>query len=114
MTAAQQLEADFDRELLGLCDECVRVFGKRPARFQEMVWQRGSVGAAKTLLQPDSAHQSVAYGELTGYDQTNFHLTLEYVVVQNRYRSLFTQAELNEAESRLAWFPTRTVNRNFY
>lgn len=43
-----------------------------------------------------------------------FNLTMEYLVVQNRYRELFLPKEIQEAEIRLAWFPTKRVDRDFY
>jgi len=78
-----------------------------------MVLQNGGRSAAKTLLLPDLNHQATAAGELYPCDDTNCHLTLEYVVVQNRYRGLFTQAELEEAEMRLQTYqPKRTLALN--
>lgn len=117
MTPTQQLEADFENELITLCNECIREWGKDPTRLRQMVLQAGGRRAAKTLLLPDLNHRATAAGELDPCDDTNCHLTLEYVVVQNRYRGLFSPAELEEAEMRLQTYqPKRTlvVNLNYY
>jgi hypothetical protein len=109
-----ELEAEFDRKMLWICDECKRLFGYRPARFQAMVSEMVGRFAAKTLLAPEPERRSVAWTELQRSQGTYFHLTMEYCVVQDRYRELFSQAEIRETEMRLAWFPAERVDRNFY
>jgi hypothetical protein len=70
------------------------------------------LGAAKRLLAPDK--ETVAWEELEASRKDGFEITMEYLVVQNRYRVLFCPRELAEAEKRLKWFPDRQVDREFY
>ncbi|MCU0246997.1 MAG: hypothetical protein MUC42_10505 [Bryobacter sp.] len=108
-----KMENEFDQWMMWLCDECFRLFGRRPLRFQAMVAQNYGVPTAKLLLRPTPHNQSVAFEELNN-SQGHFQLTMEYFVVQRRYRPLFTEEESKEAEERLAWFPGEPIDRDRY
>lgn len=47
------LEAEFDRRMFWISDECYRRYGRRPARFHALVSELRGVGAAKRLLAHD-------------------------------------------------------------
>ena len=111
----EQLEAEFDSQMLWICEECRRFFAYRPTRFQAMVAEMGGLRTAKVLLDPKRpTSQSVAWEELQKSQGRYFYLTMEYLVVQNKYGSLFTPQELKEAEDRLAWFPNERIDRGLY
>jgi hypothetical protein len=112
MTDLDALEAEFDRRMFWISEECYRRYGRRPARFHALVSKLRGVGAAKNLLSPDK--QVVAWEELEASRSDGFEITMEYLVVQDRYRSLFKPEEVKEAERRLAWFPEQTVDRGRY
>jgi hypothetical protein len=110
-----QLEAEFDSQMFWICDECKRLFDYPPARFQAMVSEMGGLRTAKILLDPKRTQsRTVAWEEFDKSRGSYFYLTMEYLVVQTRYRDLFFDAEINEAEMRLAWFDTERVNRDLY
>jgi hypothetical protein len=69
----------------------------------------GGVEAAKRALRRHK--DNIGWGQVSG---DAFENTLEYLVVQNRYRRLFSPKDLKAAEKRLAWNSDKTVNRNLY
>lgn len=77
-----------------------------------MVAELRGLGAAKRLLASDK--DNVAWLELDASRGDGFEITMEYLVVQNRYRPLFDGHEIEMAEKRLAWFPEQAVDRRRY
>jgi hypothetical protein len=106
------LEAEFDRRMFWISDECWRRYGRRPMRFHVLIAELGGLQAARRLLGPDK--ETVAWQELNASQGNGFEITMEYLVVQDRYRSLFDPREIGEAERRLAWFPSQKVDRGLY
>jgi hypothetical protein len=106
------LEDEFDRRMFWISNECYRRYGRRPARFHALVAELRGVGAAKRLLASDK--DPVAWQELDASRGDGFDITMEYLVVQNRYRPLFNRQEIETAEKRLAWFPEQAVDRRRY
>ena len=106
------LEDEFDWRMCWISDECNRRYGQRPMRFHALVAELGGLGAAKRLLDPEK--DTVAWEELGASQGGGFDITMEYLVVQNRYRSLFDPEGVGTAEKRLAWFPEEPVDRNRY
>ena len=72
-------------------------FGYRPTRFLQMVEEQGGVNAAKALLAPGR----VPDGFSTLWEKNRLDISVEYVVLDPRWRSLFTLGELQEAQRRL-------------
>jgi hypothetical protein len=62
-----------------------------------MIAEIYGVPTAKQLLRATDHNRTVAWDELQK-SQGHFHLVMEYFVVQNRYRPLFTDDEAREAE----------------
>jgi hypothetical protein len=106
------LEDEFDRRMFWISNECYRRYGRRPTRFHALVAELRGVGAAKRLLAPDK--DGVAWEELDASRSDGFEITMEFLVVQNRYRPLFDPQEIEMAEKRLAWFPEQVVDRGRY
>lgn len=82
--------------------------GLGSGRFTQALNRRGGLGAARRLLQPLPRGAT-----LPGFDAIlaagRADLTMEYVVLQDRFRQLFTPAELAEAQRRLGWIADPTV-----
>jgi hypothetical protein len=95
-----------------ISDECYRRYGRRPTRFHALVAELRGVGAARRLLASDK--DAVAWEELDASRGDGFEITMEYLVVQNRYRPLFDPPEIEMAEKRLAWFPEQAVDPERY
>src|ERR1700680_3669378 len=87
-----QLKAEFEIKMLWICDECQLRTGYQSYRFKAMVFEKTGVGAAKDLLKHNDHNSTVAYDQLSSSEY--FRLTMEYVVVQNKYRSLFDPKEI--------------------
>jgi hypothetical protein len=105
-------EAEFDLWMQWISEQCFERFGYRPTRFAALVAELRGVGAAKRLLAMDK--DGVAWEELRASRNNSFEITMEYLVVQERYRELFSPAELAKAEERLAWFPEERINHDRY
>ena len=70
--------------------------------FLEMVGRDGGVRTAKNLLR--GAPQ---YGFTELWERGALDLTVEHLVLQAKWRSLFSQAELQEAADRLSSYASR-------
>jgi hypothetical protein len=86
-----EMESIFDREReVGLCS----------TRFIEGVRRHGGVGHAHRLL--EKAESDLPANTFTFLrDKDRLDLTMEYFVVQERFRSLFSDAEREVAQWRL-------------
>ena len=71
--------------------------------FLEMVGRDGGVSAAKTLL----ATSAPQYGFTELWERGGLDLTMEHLVLQAKWRSLFSQTELQEAADRLSSYSSR-------
>lgn len=72
--------------------------GYNPTRYQQMVKERGAVGAAKYVLRPGPpADGFVTLAHLNARPD----LTTEYTALLPEFRELFTDDELAVAEARL-------------
>jgi hypothetical protein len=87
----------FDTAVLNALRECYAL-GYRPTYFQRMLSDHGSVGTAKRLL---AAH-AVSDGFTTLWQLGRLDLSVEAIVLRQKFRALFTTAELRTAEERLA------------
>ena len=90
------LERDFEDAMLDLYHAVTRVLGRPPTRLLNMICQHGGVEAAKVLLnKPDV---SMTYSELHYAGRPD--LTVEALVLSERWQSLFTDEELEIARRR--------------
>ncbi len=71
--------------------------GYRPTYFLQMVSEHGGVTAAKRLLQA-TEHQS---GLTRLYELGRLDISAEYLVVQDRWKALFSDEERKKARERL-------------
>jgi len=90
------LEKQFEAAMLDTYEQAKR-FKYYPTYFLRMVQEHGGVGAAKRLLAASNAQQGLnTLWELGGLD-----FSMEALVIQDKFRSLFTDVELAEARRRL-------------
>jgi hypothetical protein len=87
----------FDRAMLNLYHEAKRRLGYNASYFRRMVSEYGGLQAAKMLLAKPMA--SSGFTEL--FIRGAVELTVEALVTQSRWRSLFSAEELAIADSRL-------------
>jgi hypothetical protein len=90
------LEAEFTQALEGTV-EATKGRGYIPTQFMKMLGEHGGVETAKRLL-AKSEPQTGLY-ELWRLDL--LYESMEAVVLQEKFRSLFTEEELSEAHRRL-------------
>lgn len=98
MATLGSLEDEFDVDMRGILDR-EREVGLHSTRFRQMVEQYGGVKAAKLLLEPDRQLPRDTFGWLRRIDRLD--LTMEFYVVQDKYRSLFSDDERQIAQWRL-------------
>jgi 5-methylcytosine-specific restriction protein A len=79
--------------------------GYRAARFKQSIDRNGALATAKRMLTPRTKLQRAGLDRLIEANRPD--LSFEYVVVQPRFRKLFTEAEIAEAKRRLAEFRAR-------
>jgi 5-methylcytosine-specific restriction protein A len=70
--------------------------------------RRGGLATAKRLLQPRTGH-AVHIGLQALIDAGMTHISVEELVLTDRFRELFTPEELAEAQQRLATFPRHAI-----
>ncbi|MEX2081503.1 MAG: hypothetical protein WEC33_07780 [Dehalococcoidia bacterium] len=89
-----RLEADFDRRMLQLYEDAAREKYFATA-FLTMVHERRGLATAQHCL----AAQTDGFTRL--WEMGRLDLSVEFVVLQPRWRPLFTPAELDQARNRL-------------
>ena len=90
------LEAEFSQALEGTI-EAARMRGYIPTYFMQMLSEHGGVETAKRLLAKSEPQTGL-------FELWNLGLlkdSMEAVVLQEKFRSLFTDAEITEAHHRL-------------
>ncbi len=90
------LETDFHRAMLATYEQATEL-GYPASYFLQMVQEHGGVQATKRLL----AKQEVQQGLMQLYLLGHLEISMEAYVLQDRFKSLFTKAELAEAHQRL-------------
>lgn len=94
------LEDRFHKAMLSIYEDAKRELGYNATRFLRMVGERGGPGAAHQLLLPGHIHDGL--GHLLERGRPD--LTVEALVQHAEFRSLFTEAEIDEAVSRIGLF----------
>jgi hypothetical protein len=95
----EDLVVQFEREIDGIFDR-EREVGLCSTRFLEGVRRHGAVGYAHRLLgKAESDLPANTFTFLRNRDRLD--LTMEYYVVQKRFRSLFSETEREIAQWRL-------------
>lgn len=90
-------EAAFHEELVSLYRRTGEATGYWPSRFLQAVRRNGGLVYAKRLLEPQRVHSG--FGILI--EKRRIDLSVECVVIDPRFQSLFTESELAIAHRRL-------------
>ncbi|MCU1732895.1 MULTISPECIES: hypothetical protein [unclassified Pseudomonas] len=94
------LEDQFHAAMLNIYESAARLKPPyRATRFLQMVQSSGGKNTADQLLA--SANPSQGFTELFLRGEDNLKLSVEYLVLQDRWRSLFTEEQLSIAHKRL-------------
>ncbi len=95
----EKLKREFEKDMWESYEEIKEVYN--PTIFYSMLKKYGGVETAKRLLAPEN---SVQYG-FKKLDELNIlHLSVEYLVLRDKYKNLFTRQELEIAKWRLESF----------
>jgi hypothetical protein len=94
----EQLEYEFNKAMHWILDHEHEI-GLNSSRFRQMVEQHGGIKAAHMLLEPDRElpHDTFGYLRRSG----RLDLSMEFYVVQETYRPLFSDQEREIARWRL-------------
>ena len=90
------LEDTFTARLLAACQEC-RDFGYSPVRFERMVHEHGGVGTAKQMIKSGDLQDGLRRLKAEG----RLDLSMEQIMLEPEFASLFTPSELAAAQWRL-------------
>jgi hypothetical protein len=91
------LELRFHEAMMGVYEDAKSRVGYVATRFLQMVRRRGGLAAARQLL----AQEGVSAGFLRLRDAGALYLSMEYVVLEPYFKTLFTDAERQVARDRL-------------
>jgi 5-methylcytosine-specific restriction protein A len=94
-------EAAFHEELVSLYRRTGEATGYWPNRYLQAVRRNGGLIYAKRLLEPQRVH--TGFGILI--EKRRIDLSVERVVIDPRFQSLFTEAEVAVAHQRLGGVP---------
>src|SRR5438105_4118966 len=94
---ATALESQFHEAMLDIYRQAKSEAGYNATRFLGMVSDRGGIETARYLLHASS----VSEGYKALWERKHLELTVEAVILQPKWRGLFTQAERNIAITRL-------------
>lgn len=97
-TSPGPLEVDFQNAVLDAYREARKVCNYHAKAFLDMVITHTAVKAAKTLLATSDIQSGLYELEQCG----RLDLSVEHLVLTDKYRALFTDKERAEAERRLA------------
>lgn len=95
--ANKKLEAGFDRDMRLIYEEAKTECNYNATRYLQMVNEYGGLQTAKKLL----ASTEPQYGFAKLWECGRLDLTVEALVTKEKYRSLFTDDEIEEAKRRL-------------
>jgi hypothetical protein len=92
------LEKDFHREMVNIYNLAIKHCNYRATRFIQMVANEGGLKTAKKLL----IDKKVNDGFLKLHECDRLDLTVETLVLNAKYSSLFTNEELENARETLS------------
>jgi hypothetical protein len=91
----EEIERHFHKSMMGIADFAnQQYFGMR---FRQMIEEHGAVDTAKRLLEA----REIQTGLHRLWELGSLDKSMEALVIQERFRELFTPAEINEARRRL-------------
>ena len=91
------LEKEFEAAMYKLAGDIQEEFHITPSRFLQLLSRKGGVGTAKYLLAPDEPQS----GFTTLWESGRYDLSVEYHVIMEKWRPLFTEEERQKAINRL-------------
>ncbi len=91
------LRSQFDQAMFGIYHRARAQCDYNAIRFLQMLFEKGGLATAKHLLASGAPQE----GFVRLWECGCLDLTVEALVLQERFRSLFTDEELNEAHRRL-------------
>jgi hypothetical protein len=94
-----KVERDFHDQMLNICRREKEEAGRSPKVFEDMLAKLGGLHTAKKLLK---RRQLAHIGFQALKHRRRADLTVEYLVLQVPWSSLFTEEELATARKRLA------------
>jgi len=92
------LETDFNNDMLRILER-EREADLRSTRFRQMIEQYGGLETAHRLLKPERELPPNTFGYLRKIDKLD--LAMEFYVVMDKYRPLFSDQEREIAQWRL-------------
>ena len=95
---AKELEADFDEAMMGVYQRALSVCDYKATRFLHMLHEHRGLETARILLHAPGV--SEGYSAL--WERKRLDLTVEAVIIDRKWETLFTDAERNIARTRLA------------
>src|SRR5208283_117465 len=98
ITDIERLEAEFDNDMRGILEREAEA-GLNSTRFRQTIEQYGGVKTAHRLLKPDRELPRDTFGYLRKIGRID--LTVEFYVVMEKYRALFSPPEREIAQGRL-------------
>jgi hypothetical protein len=94
----ESVETLFHEQMINIYRNALTQAHYKATKFLEMVTMQGGLAAAKALLH--TAHLPDGFAEL--WQRGRLDLTMEYMLVQSPWNTLFTDEELRVAHERLA------------
>lgn len=91
-------EAEFGREMVQVYKKAKEECDYNATRYLQMISEYGGLITAKKLLGENKVHDGLTALYLCG----RLDLTVEKLVLQEKYRSLFTEEEIKTAKKRLS------------
>lgn len=98
------LEEGFEEKVFEVYENAKKLCGYNATRFLQKIRKDGSLAAAKSWLNPKKDKGGVTSGFLKLVENGRLDISLEALVLQNPWRKLFSQSELEMAENRLKRF----------
>ena len=92
-----QIEKDFHKEMVSIYTRAKAEVNYPANRYIQLVSEHGGLEAAKILINSDAP--SDGYTEL--WKRERLDLTVEALVIQGKWSSLFEPAEISKAKKRL-------------
>ena len=91
------LEKQFHKDMIGIYDKAKNDCGYVATRFIQMVAEKGGLVTAKELITKDED----TYGFERLYELKRLDLSVEALVLKDKYKNLFTRFEKKKCKDRL-------------
>jgi 5-methylcytosine-specific restriction enzyme A len=96
------LKDDLHKEMVDVYYRAAEETGYRGTRYLQAVRRNGGLATAQRMLKPRTKAQRAGLDRILEAGKPE--LTMEAIVLEQRFRRLFTQVEVEEAAARLGWF----------